>query len=1114
MNCEQAETLLSAYVFGEVQPPALKELEEHLEGCATCAERLREMRAAGALLGEALEGAEAPELTEDRRAALAALKWPEQREGWRFLGIELQPPQGSWKPSPLLAAAVVVIVVAGAGMLLPSLSTVRRESHKSADKSNLNQIGKAAAVWLMRHGDNERFPRSMKQLLDDGMISDPGVFLSPATGTEAKNGEFTTDYECILDEVGREVTEAEAAGIPLAWDKDGVHEDGCNVVFFDAHVEWIDKEDLPEFKRNVAKARARLRGASTETEMVEAGPPAPSAAPRTLAAREGRLAERGAGRWGSIIARNQAETAPRGETQIATADRPREHRLVTSGGAIRGGGAAGGRSAGPGLTPDGRERLESLGYARGGGAAWAELGGFGGEEERGLSEGPAAAPRLGAMEPELARADESDDSGVAYHGKAARRATRALESNEGEKGEAGVATGALPKAGADAALGRLWRDGTVDSRTRTMAERDGDRGRKTEDLLPADQLVDRIEDRREVHERLKAGEGTVGQIAGAGERQEKPEGPESDDVAARYRGRKQVTTDTPEGAATRIDLGREQEAPAGAPEALRLEKLNEAIATDRDKLRRYGEEAAKLTTVATAGDLKAYIEVRDKADETTARLKDLEKEREGLEGKVAELDEAESGQDLPHSTDKGMEPDRPAKYRRPEKARVLVNPFFLTKEDNLSTFALETDTGSYTLTRGFIRRGYLPPAHLVRVEEFVNAFDYNYSGNIGRPFVVETECAPSPFRPGLYLLKVGVKAKVAGRDGRHPTNLVLCFDTSSSMGTPERLALAQKAAAMLVNGLRPEDRVSVVTYGTNARLALDATPVRDNRKHIVEAIRGLQADGSTNIAQGLGVAYQQAQRTFRSGDNNVILHVSDGIANVGSRDAEDILENVRLDRAQGITLHTAGVGSGAYDDRMMEQLADNGDGKYIFIDTEDEARRVFVENLAQMQVVARDAKIQVDFNPQVVRRYRLLGYETRDIADRDFRNDAVDAGEIGSGQSATALYELELVGTQGAIGTARVRYRDVETGEVEETAARIDAAHALKPGERTSPRFRLAAGAAQFAELLRGSAYARDGNLKEIAGLLSEVTAELPLDDRAAELLGLVRGAQGLPRAE
>ncbi len=446
---------------------------------------------------------------------------------------------------------------------------------------------------------------------------------------------------------------------------------------------------------------------------------------------------------------------------------------------------------------------------------------------------------------------------------------------------------------------------------------------------------------------------------------------------------------------------------------------------------------------------------------------------------------------------------------KPTKPPVVrVNPFVMTQSDNQSTFALESDTGSYSQTRAHIRGGKLPPKHIVRVEEFVNAFDYNYPGNIEDAFSIHTTCAPSPFRDNLFQLKVGVRAKRAGRDGQRRNNLVLCIDTSSSMGTPGRLPLAQKAAAMLVNNLADADRVAVVAYGTRARLVLDTTPIKGNKRRILTTVNSLQSNGATNVAQGLAVAYLQTHKTFRSGDNNMVVHVGDGIANIGPDDARDILRNVENDRRQGITLTNVGVGTGQYNDQLMEQLANKGDGRYVFLDTEAEAERVFVDEIARLQMVAKDAKIQVEFDPGVVRRYRLLGYESRDIADRDFRNDAVDAGEIGSGQSATAVYELELLKAKGRIGVVRVRYHDIETGKVEEIASEMRAEDVVRRGRKTPPRYRLAACAAQFAEILRGSPYADPASIARLEHTLAQVCSELPLDDRAAELLGLVRTAK------
>ena len=455
----------------------------------------------------------------------------------------------------------------------------------------------------------------------------------------------------------------------------------------------------------------------------------------------------------------------------------------------------------------------------------------------------------------------------------------------------------------------------------------------------------------------------------------------------------------------------------------------------------------------------------------------------------------------------------------PEPLPVVVNPFVMTAEDPFSTFAIDTDTASYALSRIYIReRKQAPPAGSVRVEEFVNAFDYNYTRQDERTFTVQAQAAPSPFRSGLTLLKVGIRGKVIGREGRKPAHLVFIVDTSGSMAKPDRLPLVQHALSLLVEQLGAVDRVSLVTYGTSTRLLLEAVPA-SQRATILATVDSLQCVGSTNLLGGLELGYQMAARAFRSGEVNRIILCSDGVTNIGSSDAKTILQRVSKYRAQGITLTAVGFGAGAYNDALLEQLANKGDGDYVFVDTEKEARRVFVEELAAtLQTIAKDVKIQVEFSPQRVRRYRLLGYENRDIADADFRNDTVDAGEVGSGKSATALYELELLDTDTAqmppdIGTVYVRYRDVDTARVEEVSTRLRQAMLQTLTPEAQPRFFLAACAAEFAELLRGSPYVRDTSLADVRHVLEKAAVQLPLDERVQELLELVKSAPGLPQA-
>ena len=444
-----------------------------------------------------------------------------------------------------------------------------------------------------------------------------------------------------------------------------------------------------------------------------------------------------------------------------------------------------------------------------------------------------------------------------------------------------------------------------------------------------------------------------------------------------------------------------------------------------------------------------------------------------------------------------------------------VNPWELTKHDRLSTFAMDVDTASYALGRSFIRRGYLPPPASVRMEEYINAFDYNYSDRAAGTFNIHAESAPSPFRPALTLMKIGVKGKVIGRDDRRPAHLVLVVDASGSMDLPDRMPLVQHALKQLVTQLDPRDRISLIAYGADARLMLETTPASDAPR-IIEAIDAIQCGGSTNMLEGLRLGYQIAGRAYQPGITNQVILLSDGVANVGEVDAEALVRQVATFRHQGITFTAAGFGMGRYNDALLETLANRGDGQYVFIDSAAEARRVFGEELsARINIIARDAKIQVEFDPRLVRRYRLIGYENRAVADRDFRNDTIDAGEVGSGQSVTALYELELFDAALArserprIATVFVRYRDVATDQIQEIARSIEPPHAGTP----SPRFMLAACAAQFAELMRGSEHATDGTFEQVQRKLDPVTYALPLDSQIKELLDLTRQANSLAPA-
>jgi Ca-activated chloride channel family protein len=443
-----------------------------------------------------------------------------------------------------------------------------------------------------------------------------------------------------------------------------------------------------------------------------------------------------------------------------------------------------------------------------------------------------------------------------------------------------------------------------------------------------------------------------------------------------------------------------------------------------------------------------------------------------------------------------------------------VNPYVETAKQPFSTFAIDVDTASYTFTRNNLLQGRLPPPESVRTEEIVNFFDYHYSPPpADAMFAVHSQCAPSPFRPGQQLLRIGVKARRLGREENRASVLTFAIDTSGSMSSPERLGLVQQSLALLVDRLSPDDRVAIVQFDSHARLVLDYTRAADKAR-ILAAIRALQTSGSTNLEEGMRLAYESARRAFQPGAGNRVLLLSDGAANLGGSTAEEILAVVADSRRQGIFCSVYGVGRGGLNDAMLESLANKGDGAYVYLDSLAEARRVFVDELAaSLNTVAADVKIQVEFAPARVEQYRQIGYENRQLKKEDFRNDAIDAGEVGSGQSVTALYELGLAaGSRGPLGVVRIRYRDLRTGRIEEIAAPLSESMLTPSFSQAEPAFQLAACAAEWAEILRGSPYAEGDDPRELATLLRRAALQYALDGRVQECVRLVETTAQLKR--
>jgi Ca-activated chloride channel family protein len=440
-----------------------------------------------------------------------------------------------------------------------------------------------------------------------------------------------------------------------------------------------------------------------------------------------------------------------------------------------------------------------------------------------------------------------------------------------------------------------------------------------------------------------------------------------------------------------------------------------------------------------------------------------------------------------------------------------VNPFLDTRQDHLSTFAMDVDTASYTLARRYLMEGHLPPAEAVRVEEFVNYFKYDYASPETGAFAIHLEGAPSPFGEGYYLLRVGLQGRRISAEQRKDAVLTFVIDVSGSMADGGRLEIVKKALGMLVEELRPTDQVGIVVYSTQARVVLQPTSASESDV-IMAAINSLRPENSTNAEAGLRLGYQMASGAFRPNAINHVIVCSDGVANVGQTGPDAILGEIKEYAGRDITLSTVGVGMGNYNDVLLEQLADKGNGNYAYVDTMEQAHRVFVQNLTGMlQVIARDAKVQVDFDPAVVSRYRLIGYENRDVADQDFRNDTVDAGEVGAGHNVTALYEVKLnANAQGNALTVYVRYENPETKQVNEIKQGFARSQFASRFEATSPRFQLAAAVTEYAEILRQSYWAKGDNLENVASLAQRVKQALPNDADVAEFAQLVSRASQL----
>lgn len=476
---------------------------------------------------------------------------------------------------------------------------------------------------------------------------------------------------------------------------------------------------------------------------------------------------------------------------------------------------------------------------------------------------------------------------------------------------------------------------------------------------------------------------------------------------------------------------------------------------------------------------------------------------------------------------------------REQYGMITDNPVKLVSESPVSTFSIDVDTGAYANVRRMLNAGQLPPADAVRIEEMINYFPYAYTLPKGNaPFAVHTEMAPAPWHPSHVLLRIGIKGQDVAKSNLPPSNLVFLVDVSGSMSPPERLPLLKSSLKLLIKQLRPQDRVSLVTYASGTQVVLEPTSGAQQAK-IMAALDNLHAGGSTAGAAGIMLAYSMAEQGYIKGGINRILLSTDGDFNVGITDFDSLKKLAEEKRKSGISLSTLGFGVGNYNEKLMEQLADAGNGNYSYIDTLNEGHKVLVDEMTStLTTIAKDVKIQVEFNPNVVSEYRLVGYENRMLKREDFNNDKVDAGEVGAGHTVTALYELTLKGDTGSVdplryGNAsgmdksdgpnkwgrinksgelaflRLRYKAPD-GDISKLIEwPLHQRNIQSSLTQASPEFRFAAAVAAFGQLLRGGKHTSAMDYGDIAKLAADARGTDTFGYRG-EFLRLVNLAQSL----
>ncbi len=494
-----------------------------------------------------------------------------------------------------------------------------------------------------------------------------------------------------------------------------------------------------------------------------------------------------------------------------------------------------------------------------------------------------------------------------------------------------------------------------------------------------------------------------------------------------------------------------------------------------------------------------------------------------------EVDKAQ--QEVAKVREDAVAENKQPQFNTEEYDNIVENRFLTAAQQPLSTFSIDVDEAAYSNIRRYINGGTLPPKGAVRIEEMLNYFDYNYAQPTdGSPFAVYTEISDCPWNSKHRLVHIGLQGRSIEKQNLPPANLVFLIDVSGSMDEPNKLPLVKTSLKLLTDQLRPQDRVAIVVYAGNAGLVLPSTSGEEKAK-IKEAIDNLGAGGSTAGGEGIKLAYETAKANFKKEGNNRVILATDGDFNVGVSSEDALVTLIEEERKSGVYLTVLGFGMGNYKDNKMQQLADKGNGNQAYIDDATEANKVLVHEFGStLFTIAKDVKLQVEFNPSIAKAYRLIGYENRVMANEDFNNDKKDAGELGAGHTVTALYEIIPAGDEddtmitkvdalkyqavktptsnsGEIMTIKLRHKE-PSGDVSKliTHSVIDEHTALA---QTSDNFRFSAAVAEFGLLLRESAFKQNANYKQVTELANTAKGN-DSDGYRSQFIQLVNTASSL----